>query len=106
MQRLVRTKMPLTVCPLSNLQLRVVPSLARHNLGQLLASGIVATVNSDDPADFGGYINENFTQTFAALGLGHTGGQLAANSLDASFVDSRVRGDLQHRLDGFFETFR
>ncbi len=107
MQRLVRTKMPLTVCPLSNLQLRVVPSLARHNLGQLLASGIVATVNSDDPAYFGGYINENFTQTFAALGLGaQQAWQLAANSLDASFVDSRVRGDLQHRLDGFFETFR
>lgn len=107
MQRLVREKIPLTVCPLSNRQLRVFPSLAEHNLGQLLDAGIVATVNSDDPAYFGGYLNENFTQTFAALGLGaQHAWQLAANSLDASFVDSSARAALQHRLDGFFETFR
>ncbi|NCS62470.1 MAG: adenosine deaminase, partial [Rhodoferax sp.] len=67
--RLVQDRIPLTVCPLSNLKLRVFPSLADHNLGQMLNAGLVATVNSDDPAYFGGYINDNFTQTFAALGL-------------------------------------
>lgn len=107
MQRLVREKIPLTVCPLSNLKLRVFPTLAEHNLGQLLDAGIVATVNSDDPAYFGGYINENFTQTFAALGMGaQQAWQLAANSFDASFLDSSARAVLRDRLDSFYETFR
>ena len=73
----------------------------------MLDAGIVATVNSDDPAYFGGYINENFTQTFDALGMGaQQAWQLASNSFDASFLDSSARAALQHRLDGFFETFR
>ncbi|MEO7937862.1 MAG: adenosine deaminase [Burkholderiaceae bacterium] len=107
MQRLVRDKIPLTVCPLSNLKLRVFPTLAEHNLRQLLDAGIVATVNSDDPAYFGGYINENFTQTFAALGMdAQQAWQLAANSFDASFLDSSARAVLRDRLDAFYETFR
>lgn len=107
MQRLVREKIPLTVCPLSNLQLRVFPTLAGHNLGQLLDAGIVATVNSDDPAYFGGYINENFTQTFAALKMNaQQAWQLAANSFDAAFLDDSARTPLQDRLEAFFETFR
>ena len=69
MRRLAQDRIPLTVCPLSNLKLCVVPSLQQHNLGQLLDAGLVATVNSDDPAYFGGYMNDNFTQTFAATGL-------------------------------------
>ena len=107
MQRLVRDKIPLTVCPLSNLKLRVFPSLAEHNLGRMLDAGIMATVNSDDPAYFGGYIAENFTQTFAALGLGAPQAyQLARNSLEAAFIDSSARRGFAERLDGFFETFR
>jgi adenosine deaminase len=74
MARLVRDQVALTVCPLSNLKLRVFRDLSEHNLGQMLDAGITATVNSDDPAYFGGYINANFTQTFAALGLGRTPG--------------------------------
>ena len=66
--RLVHDRIPLTVCPLSNLKLRVFADLKQHNLGRMLDAGLMATVNSDDPAYFGGYINENFTQTFAALG--------------------------------------
>jgi adenosine deaminase len=73
MQRLAKDRIPLTVCPLSNLKLCVFPTLAEHNLRRMLDAGIVATVNSDDPAYFGGYINENFTQTFAALGLADGG---------------------------------
>jgi adenosine deaminase len=106
MQRLVTDRMPLTVCPLSNLKLRVFPTLAQHNLKRMLEAGIVATVNSDDPAYFGGYINENFTQTFAALGMtSQHAYQLARNSFEASFIDASVRGAYLQRLDAVFETF-
>jgi adenosine deaminase len=104
--RLVQDKVPLTVCPLSNLTLRVFPTLAQHNLGQMLDAGLVATVNSDDPAYFGGYINQNFTQTFEALGLGAKQAyQLALNSFEASFMDASVKRVCIDRLDEFFETF-
>ena len=87
MQRLKDERVPLTVCPLSNQKLQVFPDLADHNMPQLLAGGLVATVNSDDPAYFGGYINDNFVQLFAATGMGGSEAyQLAANSFEASFV--------------------
>ena len=106
MQRLVADKMALTVCPLSNLKLRVFPALAQHNIARMLDAGIVATINSDDPAYFGGYINENFTQTFAALGM-HAGQawQLAANSFDASFIDPAQRQIYREKLNAYFESF-
>jgi adenosine deaminase len=107
MQRLAREGVPLTVCPLSNLKLRVFPTLAQHNLGRLLDAGIVATVNSDDPAYFGGYMNENFTQTFAALNLGADQAfQLARNSFEASFIEPAARRAHLDRLQGYFEAFR
>ena len=59
--------MPLTVCPLSNVKLCVFQTMAEHNLPALLDAGLCATVNSDDPAYFGGYMNQNFIETFAAL---------------------------------------
>jgi adenosine deaminase len=106
MQRLDHDRIPLTVCPLSNLKLRVFPTLQAHNLQRMLDSGIVATINSDDPAYFGGYINENFTQTFAALGMNATHAyQLARNSFDASFMDAALRASYVARLDEVFETF-
>ena len=88
MQRLVQQRIPLTVCPLSNQKLRVFPELKDHNLLQLLEAGVVATVNSDDPAYFGGYINDNLTQLFAAVpGLtAQHAYQLARNSFEASFM--------------------
>ena len=107
MQRLAQDRIPLTVCPLSNLKLRVFPTLAQHNLQRMLDAGIVATVNSDDPAYFGGYINENFTQTFAALGMNATQAyQLARNSFDASFIEASERAQHVARLDAVFETFQ
>ena len=107
MQRLVQGKIALTVCPLSNLKLRVFPTLEQHNLGRLLDAGIVATVNSDDPAYFGGYIGENFTQSFAALGLGAPQAyELARNSFEASFIDDSVRRHNMDRLNECFEAFR
>jgi len=106
MQRLAKDRIPLTVCPLSNLKLCVFPALAQHNLARMLDAGLVATVNSDDPAYFGGYINENFTQTFAALGMSaQQAWQLAHNSFAASFLDEPLRRSYQQRVNAVFEAF-
>ncbi|MCY7369682.1 MAG: adenosine deaminase [Polaromonas sp.] len=108
MQRLAKDRIALTVCPLSNLKLCVFPDLASHNLRELLDAGLVATVNSDDPAYFGGYMNENFTQTFAAssaLGAQHAYA-LARNGFEASFVDASVMRRHVDRLDAMFDGFR
>ncbi|HMN22074.1 MAG TPA: adenosine deaminase [Ottowia sp.] len=97
LQRLARERIPLTVCPLSNQKLQVFPDLAQHSLPRLLEAGVVATVNSDDPAYFGGYVNANFQQVFAATGLGAAQAwQLAANSFEASFAPP---ADRQRWLD-------
>jgi adenosine deaminase len=107
MQRLAADRIPLTVCPLSNLKLCVFPDLASHNLRQLLDAGLVATVNSDDPAYFGGYMNDNFTQTFAAVGLdARHAYTLARNSFEASFIDASARQRYVDRLNETFETFQ
>ena len=106
MQRLAQQQVPLTVCPLSNVKLRVFPTLAQHTLKQMLDAGIMATVNSDDPAYFGGYINQNFTETFAALGMDATHAyRLARNSFDASFIDAPLRAQYVQRLDDVFDSF-
>jgi len=107
MQRLAADRIPLTVCPLSNHKLCVFPNLAHHNLRQLLDAGLVATINSDDPAYFGGYINDNFTQTFAALTLNARHAYtLAHNSFEASFIEASARQLHVDRLNEFFETFQ
>jgi len=106
MQRLARDKIPLTVCPLSNLKLCVFPQLQDHNIGQLLDAGLVATINSDDPAYFGGYMNENFLQTFAATGLTSAQAwQLAMNSFDASFIEASQKRRYADLLDATFAAF-
>ena len=103
MRRLAQDRIPLTVCPLSNLKLCVFPKLADHNLRQLLDGGLAATINSDDPAYFGGYMNENFVQTFAATGLNAAQAwQLAKNSFDASFIDDTMKRMYIDLLDARF----
>ncbi len=89
-QRLARERVPLTVCPLSNVKLRVFGTMAEHTLPALLDAGLCATVNSDDPAYFGGYLNQNFIETFAALPtLGaREAYTLARNSFEASFASA------------------
>ena len=90
--RLVEEQIPLTVCPLSNVKLRVFPNLRAHNLKQLLDRGLLVTVNSDDPAYFGGYVADNFRDTAAALGLGREQLlTLARNSFVASFLSEEQR---------------
>jgi adenosine deaminase len=85
--QLVQARIPLTVCPLSNLKLRVVPELRQHNLARLLRAGVCVTVNSDDPAYFGGYLNSNFMATGEALQLSRDElVQLARNAFTAAFV--------------------
>ena len=103
MKRLAQDRIPLTVCPLSNLKLCVFPDLAQHNLRELLAAGLVATVNSDDPAYFGGYLNENFVRTFAATGLDASHAYtLARNSFEGSFADASAKQRYVDRLDAVF----
>jgi adenosine deaminase len=104
MKRLVAERIPLTVCPLSNLKLRVFDTLQQHCLPQLLDAGVVATVNSDDPAYFGGYINQNFAETFDALRL--NAGQaltLARNSFEASFAEEAQKNRYREQLSAYSE---
>ncbi len=106
MQRLAKDRIALTVCPLSNLKLCVFPDLASHNLKHLLDAGLAATVNSDDPAYFGGYMNDNFTQTFAATGLqAQHAYTLTRNSFEASFIDASAKRRYIDQLDACFATF-
>jgi len=88
--RLREEHIPLTVCPLSNVKLRVFTEMRLHNLKRLLELGLVATVNSDDPAYFGGYLVDNLLAAQQALGLGHEEiRQLVENSFRASFLGER-----------------
>jgi adenosine deaminase len=101
--RLAREGMALTVCPLSNIKLRVFDVMGSHNLRKLLDAGLAATVNSDDPAYFGGYMNDNFIAAFEALPLdaGHAR-QLARNSFAASFLDPERKRAFLAEVDDFF----
>jgi adenine deaminase len=103
MKRLAQDRIPLTVCPLSNLKLCVFPKLEQHNLRELLDAGLCATVNSDDPAYFGGYMNANFLQTFAATGLdAQHAYRLARNSFEGSFAEASAKKLYVERLDAAF----
>lgn len=106
MERLAKEQIPLTVCPLSNLKLCVVKDLADHNLPRLLKAGLKVMINSDDPAYFGGYVNENYTQLFAATGMGAPEAyQLARNSLEASFASDAQKVQWIAKLDQTFRDF-
>jgi adenosine deaminase len=102
--RLAREQVPLTVCPLSNVKLRVFDTLAEHNLPALLAAGLKVTLNSDDPAYFGGYLNQNFVDTFAALPqLGaREAYALARNGIEASFADGADKARWLAQIDAAF----
>ena len=103
-ERLAAAQVPLTVCPLSNVKLCVYPAMAQHRLADLLAAGLCITINSDDPAYFGGYINQNFVETFEALpqlGAGEAY-RLAANSFDASFASDADKRRWHAALDAAF----
>ncbi len=103
MQRLARERIPLTVCPLSNQKLCVFPDLAQHNIRHLLEAGLAVTVNSDDPAYFGGHMNENFHQVFAATGMDASHAyRLARNSFEGSFATAKEKARYIEALDAAF----
>lgn len=91
-RRLAERQVPLTVCPLSNVALKVFPSLAQHNLRRLLHAGLCVTINSDDPPYFGGYVNANYTACAEALGLTEAEQfAIARNGFHAAFIDEAQR---------------
>ncbi|HEX4407469.1 MAG TPA: adenosine deaminase [Xanthobacteraceae bacterium] len=101
--RLARERMALTVCPLSNLRLRVIDDLKQHPLRRMMDKGLVVTVNSDDPAYFGGYVNDNYRAVAKALSLGRE--EIVAivrNGIQASLMDTadkaRVAAELERTL--------
>ena len=101
-ERLVAEQTPLTVCPFSNVKLCVFPDLRQHNFGELLDRGLLVTINSDDPAYFGGYVADNYVGTADALGL--TADQMiqvARNSFVASFLPDAERQRHLDAIDAF-----
>ncbi|MEI6240584.1 MAG: adenosine deaminase [Planctomycetia bacterium] len=101
--RLVRDRIPLTVCPFSNVKLRVVDTLAHHALPRLLAAGLRASVHSDDPAYFGGYVNQNLVESCTTLGLTTAHAYtLLRNSLESSFLEPSEIAPHVERLNELF----
>lgn len=99
-QRLRSSAVPLTVCPLSNVALKVVDRLEEHVLPRMLAEGLCVTLNSDDPAYFGGYIEDNYAAVQSQLGLSDSDlAAIAANSFDACFADESQRALWKAELD-------
>jgi adenosine deaminase len=98
--RLVRERMPLTVCPLSNVRLRVFDKVTDHNLKTLLDHGLCVTVNSDDPAYFGGYLQDNYVAVADGLGLSRAQlATLARNSIEASFLEPSAKQHWYAKID-------
>ena len=101
-ERLAREHVPLTLCPLSNLRLRVVDDLHRHPLRTMMDRGLLVSVNSDDPAYFGGYANENYVAVQQALGLSDDDlSQLARNSFEAAFLTAEEKQALLRRVENY-----
>ncbi len=101
---IVEKQIPLTVCPLSNLALKVVEDLKDHPLLQLMEAGLMVTINSDDPAYFGGYMNENYIQIAAALNLSKKQiAELAKNSFKASFLSDVEKEKLINQVEDYYQ---
>jgi adenosine deaminase len=105
LEKLISEQTPLTVCPLSNVKLGVFNSIARHNLKRMLDLGLCVTVNSDDPAYFGGYVAENFEAIREGLGLTRDDiYRLAKNSFAATFLEEERKRELLGELDDYFSS--
>ncbi len=99
---LAARKMPLTVCPLSNLKLCVVTDMTRHPLRKMLDAGLVVTLNSDDPSYFGGYMNDNYRAVQQALDLSNDElARIARNSFEASFLDEATKARYLAEVDAY-----
>jgi adenosine deaminase len=105
--RLVQEKVPLTVCPLSNVCLKVTPSMALHPIKRMLELGLAASVHSDDPSYFGGHVNANLLAAHEALSFSpQQAYQLAANSIEGAFMEQSIKLSRLRELQGVFESFR
>ncbi len=101
-KRIIEEQIALTVCPLSNLKLKVVDDLSMHPLKTMIDKGMKATVNSDDPAYFGGYLNDNFIQTADALDLSKNDiFKLVKNSFEASFIEKNKKDKIIQNLENY-----
>ena len=99
-ERLAELKIPLTLCPLSNLKLKVVKDLKNYPLVKMMEKGLLVTINSDDPAYFGGYLNENYLRIAEALNLSKTQiAQLARNSFKASWLSEKEKEKMFSRVE-------
>ncbi len=106
-EELVRRKIPLTLCPLSNLRLKVTDKIEAHPLKKMMQKGVLVTINSDDPAYFGGYINENYLAIAEALNLTKEDiYQLAKNSFQASFLEQGEKDNMLKKVDEYMEKYR
>jgi len=104
-RHLATEQIALTVCPLSNVRLRVFPSIGQHNLKRLLEAGLLVTINSDDPAYFGGYVGDNYIAAQEALDLSREDiERLAANSFTASFLPADAKRMLLDELKSYIAT--
>ncbi|MDB4139600.1 adenosine deaminase [Candidatus Thioglobus sp.] len=102
MLRLIETQMPLTICPLSNVKLRVFDTMASHTILDMLDLGLCVTVNSDDPSYFGGYMTENFLALYDSLELSRDQAiRLINNSIDASFAEGSRKKELSNLLQRY-----
>jgi adenosine deaminase len=105
-ERLARERIPLTMCPLSNLYLQVVRSLEEHPLKRLLDAGVLVTVNSDDPAYFCGYLADNYLAVQQALQLSAADIRLLArNSIEAALLPATRKQELLAEIDAFADAF-
>lgn len=106
MDELALSRMPLTVCPLSNTKLKVFEQMQDHNIAELLRRGLCVTVNSDDPAYFGGYMTDNFNAIAQALPLSHDElAQFTLNAIEASFVDEASKIAMIARVKAYLSAF-
>jgi len=104
-KELVEKKIPLTMCPLSNLKLKVIEDLKEHPLRKMMNKGLLVTINSDDPAYFGGYVNDNYLAIAKALNLSKEDiCQLAKNSFTASFLDEEKKKEMIEKVEKYYKS--
>ncbi len=103
-ESLIETKMPLTVCPLSNIKLCVFDEMGQHNIVELLRKGVAVTINSDDPVYFGGYMTDNFLAVNQAHPMSKEElAKFTLNAIDASFIDNELKAQYRHQVEQYVE---
>ncbi|AGQ93154.1 adenosine deaminase [Vibrio parahaemolyticus] len=101
-ESLIETKMPLTVCPLSNIKLCVFDEMGQHNIVELLRKGVAVTINSDDPVYFGGYMTDNFLAVNQAHPMSKEElAKFTLNAIDASFIDNELKAQYRHQVEQY-----